>query len=118
MKLIELVKAVTTLSEIGSKELPFALQHKIAKFMYSTQSDVDFYRDKFRELLSTYFVKSEIKEGEFKLKHGIDIEECNAKQDEINDIEVECPRFFTEEELKPLNLTLPQMLTLYNFIKE
>ena len=118
MKLIDVVNANKVLSEVGSKELPFALQHKIAKFIYTTENDVNFYREKWRTWLDAFYNKSEINPGEFILKEGIDIEESTKQMEEMNNVEIECPLFFTEEELKPLSITLPQMLILHKFIKE
>ena len=97
MKINKLLKLVSTLQTLASKELPLRASYSIAKFLSQTQSDIAFFNNRLATFLSAYSEKDE--EGNFKYSednNGIVIDpahmdECASEMQDINNFEVETP---------------------------
>lgn len=127
MKLYELLQLRTVISShIGQNEnLPAGLAYKIMKLIKNTQNDVDFYQEKYSDIIQQYAERDD--KGQLiqtEDHQGIKIQEnkkdeCVQKLSELNNTEVDKINIkFSLAELEPYEFSITDMLILDEVIKE
>ncbi len=123
MKLIKLIETIRVLEEIRDEKLPFSTGYKMAKFLSAVSDDDAYFKERYSSLISEYAVK----DGNGNLQVSNDsitispdkIEEFNKKVEELGNVEVEIPDVkFSLSELDSLNLSVNQIVSLFQFIEE
>lgn len=127
MKLYELLQLRTVISSrISQNEnLPAGLAYKIMKLIKNTQNDVDFYQEKYSDIIQQYAERDD--KGQLiqiEDRQGIKIQEdkkdeCVQKLFELNNTEVDKINIkFSLAELEPYEFSIADMSVLDEVIKE
>lgn len=109
---------------IKGAKLPIKTSYNLAKLARAIEEEVQFYREKFRELIFEYAELDEngspifLEGGEgVRLKTGSE-EECGRKINELQNMEVELPDIkFSFDEFEGVELTLDQMQAALSFFE-
>lgn len=125
MKLVDIVNARKVISAKATEKLEFKLAYKFAKLIKLTNDDEDFYNKHQRELFDQYCKRDEEgnvipdENGCYQFEND-KIPSLNKELEELADTEVEIPEFFrfTVEELKPIQLSIKEVVALGEFIKD
>lgn len=106
-----------------SKNFSIETQYKFLKIYQAVIGELEIFAQQKNYLINTYAEKDEngkpitTPNGGIKIKSEC-LEECAAKIQEINDMQVTIPDlYFSLDELEPLDLTLGDVILLSPFIK-
>lgn len=121
MKMYELVELTSLYNSIKDIKLPLKTTYKFSRLMKRAEEEVNFYQEKFNEIIEEYGLKEN---GEYKLtpdKQSIVIipgkeSECMEKMRELKELEIDIDISFTIEELENLDLTVSQFNYLFPLI--
>lgn len=128
MKLSEILTFQDFVGTFTDRKLPIKIAYAFQKYEKQIEPSLEFYRNKIQEIVANYAEKDEngnpvlINEG-----RGISVkeefrEQCEKEITELYSLEVDVdPMNFTIEDLEKvegLELTIPQLATLSNFIKQ
>lgn len=111
------------LQECIDKKMPVKTSYKIMKIIKAIEEEEVFFASKMQEIINEYGEKDEngnyIQTGEnsIKIKDG-KIEECNAKINELNSIEIKIPDYkISLEELELIELSPKELYLLDSIIE-
>lgn len=111
------------LQECIDKKMPVKTSYKIMKIIKAIEEEEVFFASKMQEIINEYGEKDEngnyIQTGEnsIKIKDG-KIEECNAKINELNSIEIKIPDYkISLEELELIKLSPKELYLLDSIIE-
>lgn len=120
MTLQELVSAQKVFEKLSQKEMKIQLAYKIMKFLKEAKKDVDFYREKCKEIIEKYSIKEN---GKIKQEGGniyIQPDKQNEFQnefDELKNLEVSAPEInFNVGEFQDLQVTAIDLLAIEQFL--
>lgn len=121
MKMYELIELTSLYNSIKDIKLPLKTTYKFSRLMKRAEEEVNFYQEKFNEIIEEYGLKEN---GEYKLtpdKQSIVIipgkeSECMEKMKELKELEIDIDISFTIEELENLDLTVSQFNCLFPLI--
>ena len=123
MKLIEVITARRILMNHREDKIPAATAYKIMKFMKASETEDAFYSEKLNAAIDKYCEKDEagnpiVKANGIQIKKAL-LEECNNVVLEIQNTEVEKPKFsLTLDELNLFQLSVQEVSDLDAFIEE
>ena len=121
MKMYELIELTSLYNSIKDIKLPLKTTYKFSRLMKRAEEEINFYQEKFSEIIEEYGVKEN---GEYKFTPdgqsiaiipGKEIE-CQGKIKELRELEVDIDISFTIEELENLDLTVSQFNCLFPLI--
>ena len=115
MKLLELLKVRGSLlkyKSVAGPEVSFDTKYKIARFLFDTDKDAKFYLESVALLEQQYSLGK--KEYVDKTKQM----EYESKIEELLNTETEKTITFTREELSGFNMSVADLICLYNCIKD
>ena len=115
MKLLELLKVRGSLlkyKSVAGPEVSFDTKYKIARFLFDTDKDAKFYLESVALLEQQYSSRKE--EHVDKIKQA----EYESKIEELLNTETEKTITFTREELSGFNMSVDDLICLYNCIKD
>lgn len=115
MKLLELLKVRGSLlkyKSVAGPEVSFDTKYKIARFLFDTDKDAKFYLESVALLEQQYSLGK--KEYVDKTKQM----EYESKIEELLNTETEKTITFTREELSGFNMSVDDLICLYNCIKD
>lgn len=115
MKLLELLKVRGSLlkyKSVAGPEVSFDTKYKIARFLFDTDKDAKFYLESVALLEQQYSSRKE--EHVDKTKQA----EYESKIEELLNTETEKTITFTREELSGFNMSVDDLICLYNCIKD
>lgn len=124
MQITQVVELYNFCLSFKTKKMPIKTAYKFTKLVSLIEPEVNFYREKFQELINEYAV---IENNTYKLsedKTSILIkenfeEECNAKITELQSIDIDLSNFtFSIEELGDINLSMEEMKILLPLITD
>lgn len=111
------------LQECIDKKMPVKTSYKIMKIIKAIEEEEVFFANKMQEIINEYGEKDEngnyIQTGEnsIKIKDG-KIEECNAKINELNSIEIKIPDYkISLDELELIELSPKELYLLDSIIE-
>lgn len=116
MTLLELLKVRGSLlkyKSVAGPEVSFDTKYKIARFLFDTDKDAKFYLESVA-LLEQQYLDLEKKEHVDKARQM----EYEAKIEELLNTETEKIIIFTREELSGFNMSVDDLICLYNCIKD
>lgn len=126
MKLSEAFQILEIRNSLINQKLPIKTSYKLTRFFSSLEEEAKFFNETLEKIIQEYGQKDE--NGNFVLTEngkGVQIQkdrlqECMAKINELNDIEVhlEYEPKFTLDELEPLNLEMKYISLLMPYISE
>lgn len=119
MKLLQVMNVSRVFREIQDTRLPMKTAYKIAKFLKSAQTEIEFFQTRYQEILAEYKTKENVEvleNGDIKMPPEV-AAEFNNEIDELAEIDTELDLEFTEAELEPCQLRVQQMMLLMPFIK-
>lgn len=124
MKIITFINAARIFTEAAQIKVSPKLAYKIMKFCKSAAEDEKFYIEKRNEIISNY-VKRDAEGQIITDDNGLiiimedKILEVNQALEALDELEIEIPPItYTIEELEELKLSVADMFTLEEFIKE
>lgn len=115
MTLLELLKVRGSLlkyKSVAGPEVSFDTKYKIARFLFDTDKDAKFYIESVALLEQQYSLGK--KEHVDKIKQA----EYESKIEELLNTETEKTITFTREELSGFNMSVDDLICLYNCIKD
>lgn len=115
MTLLELLKVRGSLlkyKNVAGPEVSFDTKYKIARFLFDTDKDAKFYLESVALLEQQYSSSKE--EHVDKTKQA----EYESKIEELLNTETEKTITFTREELSGFNMSVDDLICLYNCIKD
>lgn len=115
MTLLELLKVRGSLlkhKSVAGPEVSFDTKYKIARFLFDTDKDAKFYLESVALLEQQYSSRKE--EHVDKTKQA----EYESKIEELLNTETEKTITFTREELSGFNMSVDDLICLYNCIKD
>lgn len=115
MTLLELLKVRGSLlkyKSVAGPEVSFDTKYKIARFLFDTDKDAKFYLESVALLEQQYSSRKE--EYVDKTKQA----EYESKIEELLNTETEKTITFTREELSGFNMSVDDLICLYNCIKD
>lgn len=109
----------------NNKKMPIRTAYKMAKLITKLESDVNFYRTKFSEILDEYCLRDDngnyvmVDDGlAYKIQEGRE-QECQSRISELDNLQIELPDIkFTLDELDYLSLTPEEVREIMVFIEE
>lgn len=125
MKMYEILDLQNLYNSIATIKLPLKTTYKFTKLMRRAEEEINFYQEKFREIVEEYGAKDE--DGQYKLSpDGMSVviipgkeAECNSKLIELRNLEVEINDIkFTIEELDGLNISISELGCLMPLIED
>lgn len=124
MKMYEVLELQNLYSSIANIKLPLKTTYKFTRLMKSAEEGLNFYQEKFREIVEEYGVKEK---GEYKLTPdgqsiviipGKEVE-CNNKLAELRNLDVFIDGIkFSIEELEGINVSISELSCLMSFIED
>lgn len=124
MKMYEVMELQNLYNSISNIKLPLKTSYKFTRLMKRAEDELNFYREKFREIVEEYGVKEN---GEYKFtEDGQSIEiipgkeaECNAKLFELRNLDVSIEGIrFTIEELEGIDVSISELSCLMSLIED
>ena len=125
MKMYEILDLQNLYNSIAQIKLPLKTTYKFTKLMKRAEEEINFYQEKFREIVEEYGAKDE--DGQYKMSpDGMSVviipgkeSECNSKLVELRNLEVEINDIkFTIEELDGLNISISELGCLMPLIED
>ena len=125
IKLYQILDIQTLCLSLREAKLKLKTAYKFTKLLHRLEEESKFYQEKFSKILSDCGQKEET--GEYKLSSDgrsvlilpEKLDECNARIEELRNLEVEMDDFkFSLEELEGVNLTIMEMNCLMPLIEE
>ena len=125
MKMYEILELQSLYNSIASIKLPLKTTYKFACLMKRAETELEFYQNKFREIISEYGEKDE--NGQYKFtEDGQSIiiiagkeQECNAKLFELRNLDVEINDIkFTIEELEGIDVSISELACIMSLIED
>ena len=124
MKMYEVLELSNLYSSISNIKLPLKTTYKFTRLMKRAEEELNFYQEKFREIVEEYGVKEN---GEYKLTPdgqsiaiipGKEIE-CNTKLAELRNLDVLIDGIkFTIEELDGIDVSISELSCLMSLIED
>jgi hypothetical protein len=124
MKMYEIQALQPLYQSIAHIKLPLKTSYKFARLMRRAEQELEFYQQKFQEIVEEYGVKEN---GEYKLTPdgqsiviipGKEIE-CNTKIAELRDLDVQIDDIkFSIDELSGIDVSISEMSCLMSLIEE
>lgn len=123
-KMYQILNFPTFFDKIKNEKLPFKTSYKLALLTQEMEKHINFYQEKFQELIQEYSQKDEQGNPKYS-ENGMNIllvheteEEAYERINELRDIEVELPNItFTPEEFDKLELTVFEMAIILPFVQ-
>ena len=125
MKMHEALGIQTLYNSISGTKLPIKTAYKFTRLAKQLEGDIEFYQNKFREILNDCAEKDE--NGEFKvIQDGRSFaivpgkeEECNQRVAELYSLDIKVEGVeFTIEELDGVNVSPQELSCLMSLIKD
>lgn len=125
LKMQDIVNFTSFYEAVKSEKISMKTAYRLAQLMNAIEKELQFYRDKIKEILSTYGEKDEqgnpvpTENGEgFKLRPGTDLECFNAMH-ELQEIEVDLPDIkFSLEDFGNAEISTSAIAAALPFIKD
>ena len=124
MKMYEVLELQTLYNSIADTKLPLKTTYKFARLMKRAEEEINFYQEKFGEIVEEYGVKEN---GVYKLSPdgqsiviipGKEVE-CNNKLIELRNLEVLIEGIkFTIEELEGIDVSISELSCLMSLIED
>ena len=124
MKMYEVLDLQSLYNSISNTKLPLKTTYKFTKLLKRAEEELNFYQEKFREIVEEYGVKEN---GEYKLTPdgqsiaiipGKEIE-CNTKLAELRNLDVSIEGItFSIEELEGIDVSISELSCLMSLIEE
>jgi hypothetical protein len=124
MKMYEVLDLQVLYNSIANIKLPLKTTYKFTRLMKRAEEEINFYQEKFREIIEEYGVKEN---GEYKLTpdgqsiviiSGKEVE-CNNKLAELRNLDVSIEGIkFTIEELEGIDVSIQELSCLMSLIEE
>lgn len=124
MKMYEVLDLQVLYSSIANVKLPLKTTYKFTRLMKRAEEEINFYQEKFREIVEEYGVKEN---GEYKLTpDGMSIviipgkeAECNSKLAELRNLDVSIEGItFTIDELEGIDVSIQELSCLMSLIED
>jgi hypothetical protein len=124
MKMYEVLELQTLYDSIANIKLPLKTTYKFTRLMKRAEEEINFYQEKFREIVEEYGVKEN---GEYKLTpDGQSIiiipgkeMECNTKLTELRNLDVLIDGIkFSIEELEGIDVSISELSCIMSLIEE
>jgi hypothetical protein len=124
MKMYEVLELQTLYNSIANIKLPLKTTYKFTRLMKRAEEEINFYQEKFREIVEEYGVKEN---GEYKLTpDGQSIiiipgkeMECNTKLTELRNLDVLIDGIkFSIEELEGIDVSISELSCIMSLIEE
>lgn len=120
MKLSDVLNFPEFYHKVETSEIPATLAYKIAKVASTVEESLTFYRAQLQRIIDSYGEKDEngqVKQNEngIVLREGM-TDECAAKLQELQDVEVDIQPFLHIEDLTSLNMSPAMMHNLMPFM--
>ena len=124
MKMYEVLELQNLYNSIANIKLPLKTTYKFTRLMKRIEEELNFYQDKFREIVEEYGVKEN---GEYKLTpdgqsvviiSGKEVE-CNQKLAELRNLEVMIEGItFSIDELEGIDVSIQELSCLMSLIED
>lgn len=124
MKMYEVLELQNLYASIANIKLPLKTTYKFTRLMKRAEEEINFYQEKFREIVEEYGVKEN---GEYKLTpdgqsiaiiSGKEVE-CNKKLAELRNLDVLIDGIkFTIEELEGIDVSISELSCLMSLIED
>ena len=124
MKMYEVLDLQSLYNSISNTKLPLKTTYKFTKLLKRAEEELNFYQEKFREIVEEYGVKEN---GEYKLTPdgqsiaiipGKEIE-CNTKLAELRNLDVSIEGItFSIEELEGIDVSISELACLMSLIED
>ena len=124
MKMYEVLELQNLYASIANVKLPLKTTYKFTRLMKRAEEEINFYQEKFREIVEEYGVKEN---GEYKLTpNGQSIVitpgkevECNNKLAELRNLDVQIEGIkFTIEELEGIDVSISELSCIMSLIED
>ena len=124
MKMYEVLELQTLYNSIANIKLPLKTTYKFTRLMKRAEEEINFYQEKFHEIVEEYGVKEN---GEYKLTpDGQSIviiagkeAECNTRLSELRNLEVQIDNIkFSIEELEGIEVSVSELSCLMSLIED
>lgn len=124
MKMYEVLDLQNLYMSIANIKLPLKTTYKFTRLMRRAEEEINFYQEKFREIIEEYGVKEN---GQYKLTpDGMSVViapgkelECNAKLTELRNLDVAIENIkFSIEELEGIDVSISELSCLMPLIEE
>ena len=122
MKIYQLLSLPALYNSISDKNLPFALAYKLSKLAIQVNEELKFYQENLTKIIEEYGEKENgelvyLSNGDIKIHEG-KAEECHARIEELQNVEVDIKVTFTPNELEPLEMSIKDLQALMPLINE
>lgn len=124
MILSSIVQLKDLISKLEDKKMPIQLSYKIMKLNKEIESDIKFYQETFKQIITEYGETDEtgnlifLDNGNIKIKEGVQ-QECILKLTSLENTEVNTPSIkFKLEELSVIELTPNEAQSIEAIIQE
>lgn len=125
LKMYQLIDFPIFFEKVKSQKLPFKTSYRLTLLTQEIQKHIDFYQEKFRELITEYSRKDENgnpfpnEDGTGIMLEEATMNEAYAKLNELRELEVELPNTkFSPEDFGMIELTPMEMNIILPFIEE
>ena len=125
LKMYQLTGFPIFFEKVKSQKLPFKTSYRLTLLTQEIQKHIDFYQEKFRELITEYSKKDENgnplpnEDGTGIMLKEATMNEAYTKLNELRELEVELPDTkFSPEDFGTIELTPMEMNTILPFIEE
>ena len=113
MKIYQLLSLPALYNSISDKNLPFALAYKLSKLATQVNEELKFYQENLTKIIEEYGEKENgelvyLSNGDIKIHEG-KAEECHARIEELQNVEVDIKVTFTPNELEPLEMSIKDL---------
>ena len=124
MKMYEVLELQNLYASIANIKLPLKTTYKFTRLMKRAEEELNFYQEKFREIVEEYGVKEN---GEYKLTpDGMSIAiipgkeiECNTKLAELHNLDVLIDGIkFSIEELEGIDVSISELSCIMSLIED
>lgn len=125
MKMYEVLELQNLYNSIAHIKLPLKTTYKFTRLMKRAEEEINFYQEKFQEIVEEYGVKEE--NGQYKLTpDGMSIViipgkevECNQKIAELRNLDVLIDGIkFSIEELEGIDVSISELSCLMSLIED
>lgn len=125
LKMYQLTDFPMFFEKVKSQKLPFKTSYRLTLLTQEIQKHIDFYQEKFRELITEYSKKDENgkplpnEDGTGIILEETTMNEAYTKLNELRELEVELPDTkFSPEDFGTIELTPMEMNIILPFIEE
>lgn len=124
MKMYEIIELQSLYNSIANIKLPLKTTYKFTRLMRRAEEELEFYQQKFREIVEEYGVKEN---GQYKLNSdGQSIviipgkeAECNKKISELRNLDVPIDNIkFSIEELDKIDVSISELNCIMSLIED